>query len=243
MALESIAARYAGSSMTEHVLDVGSECRIGVDVLAKLARADAELHCEAKDVDKLVTGMADEVSPENTVAGTIHDDLRPGDCFGVGPRRKPIAHIVDMDFCRQALRFQGGLGQADSSKSRHRIDRGSNACVVGTMLQSVDDIAADEIAFVGRDRRQLGRGRNGIATDEDARIGGRAQIPIGDDAAIVVLDLTAGEAERIDISDATAAVDDPVGFGRMFGALVGKEDAEPTASCLDSLDPNTCPDL
>jgi hypothetical protein len=39
--------------MAQPVLDVGSECRMGVDVLAKIARADAELHGQAENVDKL----------------------------------------------------------------------------------------------------------------------------------------------------------------------------------------------
>jgi hypothetical protein len=147
LALESIAARYANSGMLEHVLDVGSKCRIGVDVLAKLTRSDAKLHCHAEDVDKLVTGMADEMGAENTVAATIHDDLRLGDRFGVSPRRKPVVHVVDMDFGRQALRFRGGLGQADSGKRRNCIDRSCNAGVVGTVLRSIDDICRAVICW------------------------------------------------------------------------------------------------
>ena len=108
----------------EHVLDVGSEGRIGVDVLAKLACADAELHCQAEDIYKFVAGVTDEVGAENTVAAAINNDLRPGDCFGVGPGRKPVAHVVDMGFDRQALRFRGGLGQAYSGKSGNCINRG-----------------------------------------------------------------------------------------------------------------------
>ena len=85
LSLDSIAVVYASSSMAKHVLDVSSEGRIGVDVFAKLACTDAELHCQTEDVDKLVTSMADEVGAENAVAATIDNDLRPGDGFGVGP--------------------------------------------------------------------------------------------------------------------------------------------------------------
>ena len=56
------------------------------------------LHGQAEDVDKFVTGMADKMGPENTVAAAINNDLRPGDCLGVGPRRKPVVHVVDVDF-------------------------------------------------------------------------------------------------------------------------------------------------
>ena len=59
--------------MTEHMLDIGSERRIGVDVLAKLARADAELHGKAEDVYKLVTGVSDEMRSENMVAIAIFE--------------------------------------------------------------------------------------------------------------------------------------------------------------------------
>ena len=138
------------------MLYVGSECRIGVDVFPQRACADAEFHGQAEYVYKLVTGMADEVGPENTVAGTIDDDLRPGDPLGVGPRRKPVVHVVDMDFGRQALRLSGSLGQADSGKGGNRIDRGRNARVVRAVLRPINDIAAGEIALISRNRRKLG---------------------------------------------------------------------------------------
>ena len=43
------------------------------------------------------------------------------------------------------------------------------------------------------------------------------------DAAVGVLDLAGGEIERIDIGDAARAVDDAIGLGRVFGALVGED--------------------
>ena len=42
-------------------------------MLAKLARADAELHRETEDIHELMTGMADEMGAENTVAATIQN--------------------------------------------------------------------------------------------------------------------------------------------------------------------------
>ena len=42
MALRSIARRYAASRVAEHVLDVGGERRIGVDIVLELVRVDAE---------------------------------------------------------------------------------------------------------------------------------------------------------------------------------------------------------
>jgi len=141
---------------TKDVLYVGSECRIGVDVFPQRACADAEFHGQAEYVYKLVTGMADEVGPENTIAGAIDDDLRPSDPLGVGPRRKPVVHVVDMDFGRQALRLGGGLGQADSGKGGNRIDRGRDARVVRAVLRPINDIAAGEITLISRNRRKLG---------------------------------------------------------------------------------------
>ena len=42
------------------------------------------------------------------------------------------------------------------------------------------------------------------------------------DAAIGVLDLACSEIQRIDIGDASCAVDDTVGLGGMLGAIVGE---------------------
>jgi hypothetical protein len=39
-----------------------------------------------------------------------------------------------MNFGRQALRFRGGLGQADSGKGGNRMDRGCEAGIVGAVL-------------------------------------------------------------------------------------------------------------
>ena len=125
-------------------------------MLAQFSRADTEFHGQAEDVYKLVTGMADEVGPENAVAAAIDDDFRPGDRLGVGPRRKPVVHVVDMDVGRQALRRRGGLGQADSGTGGTRLDRGRNARVVRAVLRPINDIAAGEIALISRNRRKLG---------------------------------------------------------------------------------------
>src|SRR5260221_11959100 len=81
-ALVLIAPRYAASR--EHVLDVGGEGRIGVDLLLQLARGDAELDGEAKDVDQLLALMADEMRAEDKVRCAIDDDLRPRRGFGIG---------------------------------------------------------------------------------------------------------------------------------------------------------------
>src|SRR2546430_533523 len=68
----------------------------------------------------------------------------------------------------------------------------------------------------------------------DAGVGGRAQMPVDRDAAIGVLDLARGEIQRIDIGDASRAVDDAFGLGRMLGALVGEVNA-PSALMTSTL--------
>ena len=55
-------------------------------------------------------------------------------------------------------------------------------------------------------------------------------------AAVGVNDLARGEIERIDIGDAAGAVDDAVGFGRVFDAVVNEHDAQPAVRPLDPLD-------
>ena len=55
--------------------------------------------------------------------------------------------------------------------------------------------------------------------------------------------MASSEPEVLEIGDATRAIDDPVRFSRLFGALVSKDNAELFAGCLDSFDSNTCADL
>jgi hypothetical protein len=54
-----------------------------------------------------------------------------------------------------------------------------------------------------------------------------------------VIDLANGEPEALDIGDATRAIDDPVRFGRLFGALVSKitRNRPPVASIRSILTP------
>ena len=62
------------------------------------------------------------------------------------------------------------------------------------------------------------------------------------DAAVGVLDLACGEIQRIDIGDAARAVDDTIGLGRMFGALMGEDHAQAAVCLLNSLDADGGPD-
>ena len=55
------------------------------------------------------------------------------------------------------------------------------------------------------------------------------------DAAVGVLDITRGQIERIDIGDAPGAVDDAIGFGRVFGAVMGEDHPQPAVRRLDRL--------
>jgi hypothetical protein len=80
---------------SEHVFDVGGKRRIGVDIVPKLARGDAELDRESEDVDEFLTGMADEMRAEDAVAcafdGRTIDVVRrlsrgDQDLLGVQPR-------------------------------------------------------------------------------------------------------------------------------------------------------------
>src|SRR3954466_12572995 len=82
---------------SQHVLDVGGKRRIGVDEVFELTGRDAKAHRQTENVAKLVAGMADEMRAENAVAQAIDNDLRPGDGFSIGTRRKPFEHIVSVN--------------------------------------------------------------------------------------------------------------------------------------------------
>src|SRR5882757_9935277 len=107
IALDSIAARYVRPdvrlAVAEHVLDVGRKCRIRVDVVPDLAGGEAEAHCEAKEVDQFLTGMADEMRAEDAVSGAVDNDLRPRHRLGIGLGREPVLHVVGVNVDRKAL--------------------------------------------------------------------------------------------------------------------------------------------
>ena len=56
------------------------------------------------------------------------------------------------------------------------------------------------------------------------------------DAAIGVFDIAGGQIQRVDIGDAAGAVDDAIGLGRLFGAVMGEDHPQPAVGRLDPLD-------
>ena len=145
-------------------------------------------------------------------------------------------HVVGMNVDRKALLPGGGFGQADGGERRHGVDRRRHAGVVGAVFRALHDIAADDVALIGRDRRELRRSRHRVAADMDERIGCRAKMAIHRDAAVGVFDIAGGKIQRIDISDTAGAVDDTIGLERVLGAVMGEDDAQAAVGGLDPLD-------
>ena len=83
--------------MGKHVLDIGGKRGIGVNVILELLRSNAELDGEAEDIDEFLAFMPNKMRAKYAVVGSIHDDFRPCDGLGVGPRGKPAEHVVDMN--------------------------------------------------------------------------------------------------------------------------------------------------
>ena len=68
------------------------------------------------------------------------------------------------------------LSQSDAGERRNRVDAGRHGWHSRACARSLDDIAANDLPFIGGDRRQLRRGPKNVAADMDGRIRGRAQV-------------------------------------------------------------------
>src|SRR5258708_39217391 len=99
------------------------------------------------------------------IRSVVDDDLGPGDSLRVGSGGKPALHVVAMNLDRESLLVCGGLGRADSGQRRHGVDRCRNTFVVRAVFRPLHDVAADDIALVRRDRRELRRNRHRVAAD------------------------------------------------------------------------------
>ncbi len=55
-------------------------------------------------------------------------------------------------------------------------------------------------------------------------------------AAVGVLDISCRQIQRVDIGHPSGAVDDAIGFGGVFGAIVGEDHAQPVMRRFDPLD-------
>src|SRR5713101_4817452 len=245
LAFESIAQRYAmGLRASQHVPDVGGKRRVGADGVLDLGSGDAKAHRQPEDIDKFLAGMSDEKGAENSVGGLIDDDFRPGHGLRVGSGGKPVVDVVAVNLDREPILVCGGLGQADRSQRRHGIDRGCDTFVVRAVFRPLHDVAADDIALVGRDRRELRRNRHRVAADMDLRVGGRAQMEVHRHAAVAAINISSHQIERVDVGHAPGAIDDAIGLGRMLGAFMCEDHPQPVIRRLDPfhadarLDPN-----
>src|SRR3954467_13649072 len=84
-------------AVAEHVLDVGGERRIGVNIFPDLARGDAKAHLQSEDIHQLLAGMPDKMGTENAVGRLIDDHLRPRHGFGIGFRGEPVEHVIGVN--------------------------------------------------------------------------------------------------------------------------------------------------
>ena len=136
------------------------------------------LHRKPEDVDQFLACMPDEMRAEDAVGRFVDDDLRPRHGLGIGFRREPAEHVVDVNVDGKALLPCARLRSGRRRRGRDGVDRGRHARVVGAVLRAFDDVAADDVALIGRDRRQLRRDRQRIAADMDQRVRGRPQMAV-----------------------------------------------------------------
>jgi hypothetical protein len=101
------------------------------------------------------------------------------------------------------------------------------------VLRAFDDIAADDSALVGRDRRKLRRGEQ-VACRINGRIGRRAQKFVDRDAPLLMRDLAGLEVQLVDIGDAAGAIDHAIGLDRPLGAALLVDNAQTVAGFSDA---------
>ena len=106
-------------TVAEHVLDVGGERRIGVNIFPDLAGCDAEAHRQSENIHELLARMPDEMRAENVVGRLIDDHLRPRDGLGIGFGGEPAEHVVGVNVDGKAFLPGRSLCQADRRKRRH----------------------------------------------------------------------------------------------------------------------------
>ncbi len=109
---------------------------------------------------------------EDVIGGFIDDHLGPCDRLVVGSGREPTDHVVGADLGLVAELLRLRFSQSDAGESRNGVDAGRDGRVVGLRNRTFHDVAANDLTFVGGDRRQLRRGPKNVATDMDGRIRG-----------------------------------------------------------------------
>src|ERR1700730_16160047 len=66
-----------------HRFDIRREGREPVDQVLNVAGGDAVLHRERKDVDQFLTGVAQDVRPDNAIGLFVDQHFRPGRGLGI----------------------------------------------------------------------------------------------------------------------------------------------------------------
>ena len=203
------------------MLDIGGKGRKRVDCVADLAGGDSEPHGKGEDVDQFFSGMAHDMRAEDAIGGFIDNHLGPGGglVVGSGSRANRSCRWTRTLILRPSSLAFASV-RSDAGESRNGVDAGRNAGVVGLGDRTFHDVAADDAAFIGGDRRQLRRAPKHVAADVNGRIRGGAQILVGIDTSAAVPDASGLEIQRVDIGDPPGAIDDPIGFELMLGAVM-----------------------
>ena len=188
-----------------------------------------------RKVDQFFAGMAHNVGAKDAIGRFVDNHFGPGGGLVVGPGGEPIAHVVGVNLDLVAKLLGLRFRQSDAGERRNRVDAGGDAGVVGLRDWPFHDVAADDAAFIGRNRGELRRAPENVA----AR-GQPDWTPSADTHRHRYVRRGAGrrqlEIERVDIGDAPGAVDNTIGLERVLGAIVLEGHAQAAIERFDALD-------
>src|SRR2546423_15719300 len=114
--------------------------------------------------------MARELRTETLFANATDFELRTDDTSPIDHIENPVNYAVGLNLIRLATLAGGALGETDGSERRHNVDTCRHAAVVRAVFCSLNDVTPHDVTLVCRDRRELRRNRNRIATDIYVRV-------------------------------------------------------------------------
>src|SRR5690349_14405294 len=98
------------------------------------------------------------------------------------------------------------------------------------------DVVADDLTFIGGDRRQLRGAAGRIAADIDCRVCHCTEKVVDPNASMLLLEAGGIEVESVEIGDATGAIDDAIRLDAALGAGFAEDDPKTPADPIDPLD-------
>jgi len=218
---------YATS--VDHVFQIRNIGGIRPEHLLQFLVAEAELHGQREDVDRLAGIVAEEVGTKDAATLLFENDLKEGMLLADPARRGPGAHAASVDTEAAPRGLCLILRHAHLRQRRLGEDHARHAMVVGDLPVAVQDILRRNCGLHIGDCRQLGARGAGVADGVDAGVADALQELVDGDSVRGAGDPSRRQVEVVQVRHPPGAVHHQIRLDRLVAFRAAAHDERAAA--------------